>query len=229
MKEPSFYGALNIASQNCTLFMPRLPNEYKIWCGDIHPPADFKLSYAVDDVLYLEDMSAWLTDHLSEMGDSGKLYLIDGVNSDSGSRATPASFEGLEQLKEKQKVDYTTLFDILSNCRVIKSAYEIDVMRYCAYVASNAHVEVMRSAKDCSIEYELEAKFLYEIYRNGGCRRCAYTSICACGPNSAVLHYGHAGAPNDRPLLSTDMALLDMGAEYHGYVSDITCSVSVTI
>ena len=58
----------------------------------------------------------------------------------------------------------------------------------------------------------------------GGCRKAAYTSICACGPNGAVLHYGHAGAPNDRLLLANDMCLLDMGADYHGYVSDITCS-----
>ena len=82
-----------------------------------------------------------------------------------------------------------------------KSNYEIEVMRYCAYVASNAHVEVMRSAKAGMMEYELEARFLYEIYKNGGCRRCAYTSICACGPNSSVLHYGHAAAPNDRQVV----------------------------
>ena len=82
----------------------------------------------------------------------------------------------------------------------------------------------MRSARPGVMEYELEAQFLYEIYKSGGCRRSAYTSICACGPNAAVLHYGHAAAANDRFSTPGDMALLDMGAEYHGYVSDITCS-----
>jgi Xaa-Pro dipeptidase len=101
-------------------------------------------------------------------------------------------------------------------------------MWYCAYVASQAHVAVMRSTKVGQMEFELEATFLYEIYKNGGCRRAAYTSICACGPNAAVLHYGHAAAPNDRQIQSNDIALLDMGAEYHNYVSDITCSFPVS-
>ena len=74
------------------------------------------------------------------------------------------------------------------------------------------------------MEYQLEARFLFHIADAGGCRHCAYTCICACGPNAAVLHYGHAGAPNDRRLLATDIGLLDMGAEYHCYASDITCS-----
>ena len=34
-----------------------------------------------------------------------------------------------------------------------------------------------------------------------------------------ILHYGHAGRPNSRLLLENDMALLDMGAEYHCYAS----------
>ena len=90
-----------------------------------------------------------------------------------------------------------------------------------------AHSEVMRYAKPGQMEYQLESLFMHHTYTHGGCRHMAYTCICACGPNPAVLHYGHAGAPNDRVLADGDMALLDMGAEYHCYASDITCSFAV--
>lgn len=71
---------------------------------------------------------------------------------------------------------------------------------------------------------QLESLFLHHCYYYGACRNVSYTSICGCGPNSATLHYGHAGAPNDRKIGEGDMLLLDMGAEYKCYGSDITCS-----
>ncbi|KAF6768918.1 hypothetical protein AHF37_12343 [Paragonimus kellicotti] len=44
------------------------------------------------------------------------------------------------------------------------------------------------------------------------------------GCNCAILHYGHAGSPNERLIQDGDMCLFDMGGEYYCYASDITCS-----
>jgi len=73
-------------------------------------------------------------------------------------------------------------------------------------------------------EFQLESLFLHFTSYEGGSRYAAYTCICGCGPNGAVLHYGHAGAPNDGHIADGAMCLLDMGCEYHCYASDITCS-----
>ena len=203
VKEPGVYGAISLSTGKTTLFIPRLGPEYRIWCGEIRPPNHFKISYAVDDVHYTEDMKDWIAKVLGEEGAGAKLHVMTGTNSDSGSDAKPAHFEGSDTFAEH--IDATVLYNVLAHCRVTKNEEEVEVMRYTANVASNAHAELMRSAKECSFEYELEAKFQYEIYRRGGCRKCAYTCIGACGPNAAVLHYGHAAAPNDRELQPTDM------------------------
>lgn len=231
VKEGGFYGVIDIESGRTTLFMPRLPEEYRIWCGAIHPPEYFQHQYVVDEVLFADSLDEWLHSRLSTLqrtSSQAKVFLMKGVNSDSGASAQPASFASFNSFLEKGWIDLDQLHPLLSHCRVTKSPEEITVMRYAANVASMAHVSVMREFSTFSFEYEMEAKFLYEIYRQGGCRRSAYISICACGPNAAVLHYGHAGAPNDRKLRPSDIALLDMGAEYHGYCSDITCSVGLS-
>ncbi len=204
VKEAGAYGAVSVATGKATLFMPKLDASYRIWCGEIHPPNHFRLSYGVDEVLFVDDLPTWLEQELSAGGGGAKLFLMKGTNSDSGLEAKPASFKGDATFADQTDLD--AAYNIVAQCRVTKSDAEVEVMRYCAWVASNAHVAVMRMAtKECHFEYELEAKFLYEIYRHGGCRRAAYNPICACGPNGATLHYGHAGAPNERELAATDM------------------------
>ena len=65
----------------------------------------------------------------------------------------------------------------------------------------------------------MESLFRHHVYFNGGCRNTSYICICGTGPNGSVLHYGHAGAPNERKFKDGDMALFDMGAEYYCFTS----------
>ncbi|KAG0504536.1 hypothetical protein KC19_N022500 [Ceratodon purpureus] len=190
--------------------------------GGIQPPKYFKELYGVDEVYYVDEMADVFG--VKERSSSDwKLYVLYGKNTDSGSFSKPAEFQGIE----KWSVDKDVLHSVLSECRVHKSDLEIELMRYVCKVSSAAHIQVMQECKPGMTEYQLEAIFLHHVYRYGGCRHCSYTCICATGANSSVLHYGHASAPNDRLLQDGDMALLDMGAEYHFYGSDITCSFPV--
>ncbi|XAR67184.1 Xaa-Pro dipeptidase [Bertholletia excelsa] len=192
VREPGFYGAIDIATGESILFAPRLSAEYAVWLGEIKP---------------LKTL----------------LFLLHGLNTDSNNFSKPADFEGIE----KCKVDLNTLHPILTECRVFKSDMELALIQFANDISSEAHIEVMRKARVGMKEYQLESMFLHHTYFYGGCRHCSYTCICATGENSSVLHYGHAAAPNDRTLQDGDMALLDMGAEYHFYGSDITCSFPV--
>lgn len=222
VKEPGFYGAMDISTGKTFLFTPRLSEDYAVWMGKIHTLSDLKEMYEVDEVYYTDEMEDILRS-LATDNETMLLYLLHGLNTDSNKFSQPAQFKGIENFNTNLDI----LRPILTECRVFKSHLELNLLRYVNEVSSAAHVEVMRRTKVGMKEYQLESTFLHYVYMFGGCRRCSYTCICATGENSSVLHYGHAGAPNDRTLKDGDMALLDMGAEYYFYCSDITCSFPV--
>ena len=230
--EPGCFGAVRLKDGAATLFVPDLRVEaYEIFCGQAPTLEEFRAKYAVDEVLYVEDMPKWLAEQLDAAEDDvdsegpSELLVLHGLNTDSGKYSAPARFAGMERFSVN---DSPALFEALAELRTRKSQAEVEVMRYVNWVSSMAHAEVMRAARPGMMEYQLESLFMHHTYTHGGCRHMAYTCICACGPNPAILHYGHAGKPNARLLKEGDSALLDMGAEYHCYASDITCSFPIS-
>ncbi|KAL9443721.1 hypothetical protein AB3S75_016988 [Citrus x aurantiifolia] len=220
--EPGFCGAIDIATGKSILFAPRLPPDYAVWLGKIKPLSYFQEKYMVNMVYYTDEIVGVLQGHYKEPG-KPLLFLLHGLNTDSNNFSKPAQFEGME----KFETELNTLHPILSECRVFKSDHELALIQFANDISSEAHVEVMKKTRVGMKEYQMESMFLHHTYMYGGCRHCSYTCICATGENSAVLHYGHAAAPNDRTFEDGDMALLDMGAEYQFYASDITCSFPV--
>jgi Xaa-Pro dipeptidase len=218
VKEPGFFGAVEVGSGRSWLFMPRLPHEWAVWMGEILPPEHFRDDYEVDEVRHVDSVAESLRALKPDV-----LLLLEGRNTDSGRMVRPASFPGIESFR----TDVSILHPELVECRVIKSDDELALLAWVNGIASEAHVEVMRRCRPGVAEYQLEAVFLHEIYTRGGCRFSAYTCICGCGPHSGILHYGHQGAPNDAVLRDSQMFLNDSGAQYHGYASDITCSYPV--
>ncbi|TKS69769.1 Xaa-Pro dipeptidase [Collichthys lucidus] len=108
--------------------------------------------------------------------------------------------------------------------RLLKTDMELEVLRYTNRISSEAHKMIMKHVKPGLKEYEMESLFQHYCYTKGGMRHTSYTCICGTGHNSSTLHYGHAGAPNDKTIVDGDMCLFDMGGEYYCYTSDITCS-----
>ena len=106
---------------------------------------------------------------------------------------------------------------IIHEMRLFKSAEEVELMQRAADIAAEAHREAMKAARPGMKEYELEA-LLEFIFRKNGASAPAYTSIVGSGANATVLHYVN----NDATLRDGDLLLIDAGAEYRGYASDIT-------
>uniref|UniRef100_A0A6Q2ZFC0 Xaa-Pro dipeptidase n=1 Tax=Esox lucius TaxID=8010 RepID=A0A6Q2ZFC0_ESOLU len=211
--ESDCYGAIDVDTEKSILFVPKLPESYATWMGEIYPKEHFKTKYAVDEVQYTCDRH--------KVGLISVLCFFQrGVNTDSGSICREASFPGISQFK----VNNTLLHPVIVECRLTKTDMELEVLRYTNRISSDAHKEIiflvffLISVLDCS------SLFQHYCYTRGGMRHTSYTCICGSGNNSSVLHYGHAGAPNNKTINDGDMCLFDMGGEYYCYSSDITCS-----
>ncbi len=107
--------------------------------------------------------------------------------------------------------------DIVHSLRSIKSNAELACIRKACQISLQAH-EVLRQELNAGIyEYELEAS-LHNVFRSQGARGWAYPSIVASGANACILHY----TANDSLIRSGDLVLVDAGAEFEYYASDIT-------
>jgi len=100
--------------------------------------------------------------------------------------------------------------------RVYKSRDELSAMRRAARVAIEAHEEAMRGCQPGLNEADIHAGLLHAFTRNG-CEP-SYLPIVGGGANACVLHY----ISNRDELHDGDLLLIDAGAEYDGYASDIT-------
>lgn len=217
VKEPDCLGAVRISDAKAILFVPQMPEEYQAWFGRIKPLPWFQRAYAVDEARHLEEAEKTLVELGSEI-----LILQGGLNRDSGLRLPEPDLLAKAKLK-LNKAGSHVLWDRINECRLVKSEKEIAVLQYVNDVSSNAHIEVMRSAKPGQREYVAEAVFRFQSSLRG-CFRTGYNCICGSGRRNAILHYGHPAEPNSEVVPRDCMRMLDMGAEYHGYTADVSCS-----
>ena len=106
---------------------------------------------------------------------------------------------------------------ITGEMRLHKSDKEVALMQRAADIAGEAHVLAMKKVKPGMNEGQVES-FMEAYMRDKGASGVAYNSIIGGGDNATILHY----VENNMPLKNGDLILIDAGAEYEGYASDIT-------
>ena len=111
---------------------------------------------------------------------------------------------------------------ILQQLRGVKEPEELQVMQHACSITNRGFRRVLEFVKPGVWEYEIEAEFLHEFIRNRS-RGFAYTPIIASGNNANVLHY----IENNQQCQAGDLILMDVGAEYANYSSDMTRTIPV--
>ena len=173
-------------------------------------------TYLADDAYPVADMDDILPGMLE---DRERIYYTMGNDSHFDQRV----LGWVKQVRERIRAgvnapdEFIALPHLLHDMRLYKSRYEVRQLRRAAEISAQAHIRAMRLCRPGMMEYQIEAELLHEFTRRGA-RHPAYPAIVGGGDNSCTLHYTR----NSGPLRDGDMLLIDAGAEYNWYASDIT-------
>ncbi|PRY16427.1 Xaa-Pro aminopeptidase [Pontibacter ummariensis] len=111
---------------------------------------------------------------------------------------------------------------IMHQLRAVKSAEEIALIQQACDITEKAFRRLLGFIRPGVMEYEIEAELYHEFLRNRS-RGPAYEPIIASGASACILHY----VENSRECKEGDLVLMDFGAEYANYASDLTRTVPV--
>jgi Xaa-Pro dipeptidase len=121
------------------------------------------------------------------------------------------------------EADYPDASDILSRLRLRKDRAEIEAMRRAVKIAQDALEATIPLIKIGMTEKELSAELVVQLLRQGSEPELPFAPIVSGGPNAANPH----ASPSERQLQAGDLLVVDWGAAYDGYISDLTRTFAV--
>jgi Xaa-Pro dipeptidase len=108
--------------------------------------------------------------------------------------------------------------DCLTQVRICKDDFEIQAMQKAVDIAHNALQAVLPGIRPGTAERELAAEITNQLFRQGSDAQLPFTPLVASGPNGANPH----AFPGERRLQNGDLVIIDWGASWDGYFSDLT-------
>ena len=214
-KEVEIKGKTRREKAEYILFCRERDPEAEQWVGRRAGIEGAKETWGADDAFPIDDIDDILPGLLEERK---TVYYNTGHDVEFDQKVM--SWVNTVKAKQRSGVhapkEFISLQPILHDMRLYKSLAELRAMRHAAKTTVAAHEKAMNACQPEMMEYELEAEYLYEFSKAGMVP--AYTSIVGGGDNGCILHY----IENDQALKDGDLVLIDAGAEYLGYASDVT-------
>ncbi|MFM7292456.1 MAG: aminopeptidase P family protein [Planctomycetia bacterium] len=193
----------------------RQPNELlTIWEGHKLSKDQAIAISGISKIRWLADLPGVLH---GLMGESRTVYLNSNEHERAGTDVEPRDLRLARQLLARYPLHhYERLAPLLRQLRAVKSPAEVELVRQAIDITDQGLRRMLAVLRPGVMEYELEAELIGEFTRRRG--RMAYEPIVAAGKNACVLHYQE----NDQPCRDGDLVLVDVGASYANYASDLT-------
>ncbi|TYA70129.1 aminopeptidase P family protein [Seonamhaeicola marinus] len=203
------------------LFLRETNEHIAIWEGEkLTKEKAFEVS-GVKTVYWLQDMERVMFEIMTQCD---TVYINTNEHYRSNVEVETREDRFTKWLKEKYPAHSVAKSNpILQRLRSVKDDIELDLIQHACNITEKGFRRVLNFVKPGVMEYEIEAEYIHEFIRNRS-KGFAYTPIVASGNNANVLHY----IENNKACKAGDLILMDVGAEYANYSSDMTRTIPVS-
>jgi Xaa-Pro dipeptidase len=121
------------------------------------------------------------------------------------------------------EADFPDASDVLSALRLRKEQAEVESMRRAVKIAQDALEATLPLIRIGMTEKELASELVVQLLKHGSDAEMPFAPIVSGGANAANPH----ASPSERKLQAGDLLVVDWGAAYAGYISDLTRTFAV--
>ncbi len=203
------------------LFLKETSELIAIWEGEkLTKDAAFETS-GIKTVYWLQDMEKIMFELMTQCE---TVYINTNEHYRANIETETREDRFTKWLKEKYPAHTVAKSNpILQRLRSVKDQIELDLIQHACNITDKGFRRLLNFVKPGVWEYEIEAEFMHELLRKRS-KKFAYTPIIASGNNANVLHY----IENNQQCKSGELILMDVGAEYANYSSDLTRTIPVS-
>ena len=207
-------------SQREILFLKETNEHIAIWEGAKLTKESALKTAGIKTVYWLNELEGKIAELI---GKCNGIYLNKNIHSRSASAVETRDDRFRKMIADK--FSETTIHEvapIMHELRAIKSNFEIKLMQNACDITEKGLRRILPFIKPGVTEYEIEAELMHEFLKNRS-NGFAYQPIIGSGIDSCVLHY----IDNNKVCNDGDILLMDFGAEYANYASDLTRTIPV--
>lgn len=202
------------------LFVKKTSELIAIWEGHKYTKEEATEESGITTVLWKEEFEKTFQMVLAE---SENIYLDSNEHIRNGNEVETRNDRFSKWCKDKfPHYEYDRIAPIIYDLRTVKEKREIELLSHACNITEIGFRKVLELVKPGVWEYEIEAEYAYEFLKNRS-KGFGYEPIIAGGGNACVLHY----VDNNQQLKDGDLLLMDVGAEYANYNSDMTRTIPV--
>jgi Xaa-Pro aminopeptidase len=203
------------------LFLKETNEHIAVWEGEKLTKDAALATTGIKNVIWLQDFDKTLKEVMS-YADTMYINTNEHYRASIETETREARFvKSWKQNYPAHKVEKSN--PILQKLRSVKEQTELDLIQKACDITEKGFRRILKFTKPGIAEYAIEAEFAHEFLRNRS-KGFAYTPIIASGKNANVLHY----IENNQECKAGDLILLDVGAEYANYSSDMSRTIPVS-